>query len=132
METNSPWDVFNRHCPTRQVLDRIADKWSVLIIRRLSTGTLRFAQLRRAVDGISQKVLTNTLRGLERDGIVTRRIYASVPPKVEYTLTEFGCSLGELVAGICDWAEANIEHVQESRAVYDRTRHEEAAAPGGK
>ncbi|MGD0365472.1 MAG: helix-turn-helix domain-containing protein, partial [Bryobacteraceae bacterium] len=85
METNSPWDVFNRHCPTRQVLDRIADKWSVLIIRRLSTGTLRFAQLRRAVDGISQKVLTNTLRGLERDGIVTRRIYASVPPKVEYT-----------------------------------------------
>jgi DNA-binding HxlR family transcriptional regulator len=86
LETAPPWDVFDSHCPTRQVLDRIADKWTVLIIRRLSNGTLRFAQLRRAVDGISQKVLTNTLRGLERDGIMTRRIYASVPPKVEYSL----------------------------------------------
>jgi DNA-binding HxlR family transcriptional regulator len=121
LETTPAWNVFDSHCPTRQVLDRIADKWSVLIIRRLSSGTLRFAQLRRTVGGISQKVLTNTLRGLERDGIVTRRIYASVPPKVEYSLTGLGRSLCNLVEGICDWAEVNIEQVQDAREVYDRT-----------
>jgi DNA-binding HxlR family transcriptional regulator len=124
LETTPPWNVFDSHCPTRQVLDLIADKWTVLVIRRLSDGTLRFAQLRRSVDGISQKVLTNILRGLERDGIVTRRIYASVPPKVEYSLTSLGRSLCGLVEGICDWAEANIEHVQTAREVYDRTPRE--------
>jgi DNA-binding HxlR family transcriptional regulator len=120
LETKYPPNVFNRNCPTRQVLDRIADKWSVLIIRRLSDGTLRFAQLRRSIDGISQKVLTATLRGLERDGILTRRIYPSVPPRVEYTLTGLGRSLGGLVDGICRWAESNIEQVQHARAAYDR------------
>jgi len=124
LETTPPWDVFNSHCPTRQVLDLIADKWTVLIIRRLSDGTLRFAQLRRAVDGISQKVLTHTLRGLERDGIVSRRIYASVPPKVEYSLTGLGRSLCGLVEGICVWAEANIEHVQQAREVYEGNTRE--------
>jgi DNA-binding HxlR family transcriptional regulator len=124
LETTPARNVFDSHCPTRQVLDRIADKWTVLIIRRLSNGTLRFAQLRRTVDGISQKVLTNTLRGLERDGIVTRRIYASVPPKVEYSLTGLGRSLCDLVEGICGWAEANIEQVQDAREVYDRTSRE--------
>src|SRR5579871_4553760 len=122
LETKLPvvaWNVFDNNCPTRLVLDRIADKWTVLIIRRLSDGTLRFAQLRRAVDGISQKVLTNTLRGLERDGIVTRRIYASVPPKVEYSLTSLGRSLCNLVEGICGWAEGNIERVREAREAYD-------------
>jgi DNA-binding HxlR family transcriptional regulator len=114
------WNVFDSNCPTRQVLDCIADKWTVLIIRRLAEGTLRFAQLRRAVDGISQKVLTNTLRALERDGIVTRRIYASVPPKVEYSLTSLGRSLCNLVEGICTWAEANIEQVQAAREAYTR------------
>ncbi|QOY90157.1 winged helix-turn-helix transcriptional regulator [Paludibaculum fermentans] len=127
LETRYPWNVFNSQCPTRQVLDRIADKWSVLILRRLSDGTLRFAQLRRAVDGISQKVLTNTLRGLERDGLVTRRIYASVPPRVEYSLTDLGRSLGGLVEGICCWAEANIERVEAARTVYDLA----SAAPEG-
>ena len=126
LETTPPlWNVFDgSHCPTRQVLDLIADKWTVLVIRRLSDGTLRFAQLRRSVDGISQKVLTNILRGLERDGIVTRRIYASVPPKVEYSLTSLGRSLCGLVEGICDWAEANIEHVQTAREEYARTPRE--------
>jgi DNA-binding HxlR family transcriptional regulator len=119
-----PWNVLDSHCPTREVLDRIADKWTVLIIRTLSGGTLRFAQVRRAVDGISQKVLTNTLRGLERDGIVTRRIYASVPPKVEYSLTNLGRSLCGLVEGICGWAEANIEQVQQARETYARTARE--------
>lgn len=120
METDTPWDVFNRQCPTRQVLDRIADKWSVLIVRKLSDGTMRFAQLRRAIDGISQKVLTNTLRGLERDGIVERRIYASVPPRVEYSLTPLGRSLCSLVEGICGWAEEHIGRVQQARETYDQ------------
>jgi len=124
LETTPPWNVFDSHCPTRQVLDLIADKWTVLIIRRLADGTLRFAQLRRSVDGISQKVLTNILRSLERDGIVTRRIYASVPPKVEYSLTTLGRSLCILVEGICGWAEANIEQVQAARGVYALTPRE--------
>ncbi len=127
LETTPPWNVFDRNCPTRQVLDCIADKWTVLIIHRLAEGTLRFAQLRRAVDGISQKVLTNTLRTLERDGIVKRRIYASVPPKVEYSLTDLGRSLCNLVEGICCWAEANIVQVQASREVYARTPRDESS-----
>ena len=88
-------------------------------------GTRRFAQLRRSVDGISQKVLTNILRSLERDGIVTRRIYASVPPKVEYSLTGLGLSLCDLVEGICCWAEANIEQVQAAREMHARTPRED-------
>ena len=124
LETTPLWNVFDSHCPTRQVLDLIADKWTVLIIRRLADGTLRFAQLRRSVDGISQKVLTNVLRSLEQDGIVTRRIYASVPPKVEYSLTTLGRSLCDLVEGICGWAEANIEQVQTAREVYAQTPRE--------
>jgi DNA-binding HxlR family transcriptional regulator len=126
-ETNPPWSVFNSRCLTRQVLDRIADKWTVLIVRRLSNGTMRFAELRRAVDGISQKVLTNTLRGLERDGLVTRRIYASMPPRVEYSLTDLGSSLCGLVAGICGWAEASMEQVEAARARFDEASRTECA-----
>ena len=126
LETKHPWNVFDSHCPTRQVLDLIADKWTVLIIRRLVDGTLRFAQLRRSVDGISQKVLTNILRSLERDGIVNRRIYASVPPRVEYSLTALGRSLCNLVEGICGWAEANIEEVQAAREVYAQRSGDES------
>ncbi len=122
-ETNPPWDVFNHLCPTRQVLDRIAGKWSVLIIRRLSEGTLRFSQLRRAIGGISQKALTSTLRGLERDGIVSRRLYASVPPRVEYSLTELGRSLIKLVASVCSWAEDHIEEVKAARQEFDSIDH---------
>lgn len=128
LETKPAWNVFDRNCPTRQVLDLIADKWTVLIIRRLADGTLRFAQLRRSIDGISQKVLTNILRSLERDGIVTRRIYASVPPRVEYSLTNLGRSLCNLVEGICGWAEANIEEVQAAREVFVRTPREDLIA----
>lgn len=127
METTPAWSVFDGGCPTRQVLDCIADKWRVLIIRRLADGTLRFAQLRRAVDGISQKVLTKTLRELERDGIVSRRIYASVPPKVEYSLTPLGRSLCGLVEGICHWAEANIEQVQTARKSYAKMQRQDPA-----
>lgn len=125
LETTLAWNVFDSNCPTRQVLDCIADKWTVLIVCRLADGTLRFAQLRRAVDGISQKVLTSTLRELERDGIVSRRLYASVPPKVEYSLTPLGRSLCTLVVGICEWAETNIEEVQSARRAY-MTNHNQS------
>ena len=87
------WDVYNEHCPTRIVLDRIADKWTVLIVGALEDKTKRFGELRREIGGVSQKMLTQTLRGLERDGLVARTIYASVPPKVEYSLTELGRTL---------------------------------------
>lgn len=126
METNDDtrhdWNVYDQSCPTRRVLDRIADKWTVLIVGRLSRGTLRFGELRREVAGISQKVLTDTLRGLERDGIVDRRIYASVPPKVEYSLTELGRSLTSLVDSIRSWAEGNIERVLAAQAAHDQAK----------
>ncbi|GAB7028109.1 winged helix-turn-helix transcriptional regulator [Geotalea toluenoxydans] len=113
------WDVYNERCPTRMVLDRIADKWTVLIIGSLEKGTRRFGDLRREVGGISQKMLTQTLRGLERDGLVTRVIYASIPPKVEYSLTDLGRTLVGVFEGIRNWSETNIEEVLKAREFYD-------------
>ena len=112
------WDVYNAHCPTRMVLDRIADKWTVLIVGALENKTKRFGELRREVGGVSQKMLTQTLRGLERDGLVTRVVYASVPPKVEYSLTELGKTLVRTLEAIRDWSEKNIEDVLKAREVY--------------
>src|ERR1700739_1101178 len=111
--------VNDRSCPTRLILDHLADKWAVLIVVRLASGTLRFAELRRAVDGISQKMLTSTLRDLERDGLVTRKLYASVPPKVEYTLTPLGGSLVNKVEELCRWAEANVDKVLKARKEFE-------------
>jgi DNA-binding HxlR family transcriptional regulator len=112
--------VNDRSCPSRLILDHLADKWAVLIVVRLSFGTMRFAELRRAVDGISQKMLTVTLRDLERDGLVIRKLYASVPPKVEYSLTPLGSSLVDKVNELCAWAEANIAEVLKARERFDR------------
>ncbi len=113
------WDVYNAHCPTRMVLDRIADKWTVLIVGALENKTKRFGELRREVGGVSQKMLTQTLRGLERDGLVTRVVYASVPPKVEYSLTELGKTLVRILEAIREWSEGNIEDVLRARDDYD-------------
>jgi DNA-binding HxlR family transcriptional regulator len=112
--------VHDRHCPGRLILDHLADKWAVLIVVRLASGTLRFAELRRAVDGISQKMLTVTLRDLERDGLVTRKLYASVPPKVEYSLTSLGNSLVDKVNELCAWAEANSGEILKARERFDK------------
>jgi DNA-binding HxlR family transcriptional regulator len=117
---NQSASVFDRFCPARLIIDHLADKWAVLIVRRLADGTLRFAELRRAIDGISQKMLTSTLRDLERDGLVTRKLYASVPPKVEYTLTPLGGSLVNKVEDLCRWAEANAGQVLKSREAFDK------------
>jgi DNA-binding HxlR family transcriptional regulator len=114
-------DAFDADCPTRVVLDRIGDKWTVLVVSALSTGTLRFTQLRARVGNVAPKVLTQTLRALERDGILTRTVYAQVPPRVEYQLTELGHSLVTPIAAIQEWAESHVSHVLAARENYDMT-----------
>lgn len=106
-------------CPTRQVLDRIGDKWSVLVIGLLAGETMRFSQLKRCIDGISQKMLTQTLRHLERDGLIERTLYPEVPPRVEYALTPLGASLGGLIQALQQWADENIGEVTAAQARYD-------------
>lgn len=113
------WDVYNKNCPTRLVLDRIADKWTVLTVGALAKETKRFSQLQRELDGISQKMLTQTLRGLERDGVIQRQVYPTVPPKVEYSLTSLGRTLITLLENITHWSENNIERVIEAQQAYD-------------
>jgi DNA-binding HxlR family transcriptional regulator len=113
------WDVYNEHCPTRIVMDRIADKWTVLIVGALEDKTKRFGELRKEIGGVSQKMLTQTLRGLQRDGLVARTVYASVPPKVEYSLTELGRTLVSILEAIREWSENNIEDVLKARDDYD-------------
>jgi DNA-binding HxlR family transcriptional regulator len=112
--------VYDRHCPARVMLDSLADKWTVLVIGQLATGTMRFAELRRAIDGVSQKMLTSTLRDLERDGLVKRQLYASVPPKVEYSLTPLGSSLVNSMKELCLWAEDHIDQVLRARENFDK------------
>jgi DNA-binding HxlR family transcriptional regulator len=118
------WNVYDQNCPTRLALDRIADKWTVLIVGRLATGIKRFGELRRGITGISPKVLTQKLRELERDGIITRKIYASVPPKVEYNLTPLGKTLISLLDSIRVWAESHIEYMLEAQTEYDQRPQE--------
>lgn len=109
-------------CPSRTSLARIANKWTALIVVALGTGRLRFGELRQAVDGISGKVLAETLRDLERDGLVVRVAYDEMPPRVEYELTELGATLHEPLAALGRWAEAHIEQVESARDAYDARR----------
>jgi DNA-binding HxlR family transcriptional regulator len=111
------------------MLARVGDKWSVYVIHVLGdAGTLRFNELRGAVDGISQRMLTVTLRGLERDGLVVRTVYPEVPPRVEYALTPLGATLRQLVRGLVEWSEAHLLEVDRARAEYDsRSRRAENA-----
>jgi DNA-binding HxlR family transcriptional regulator len=113
------YNVYDRDCPSRQVLDRIGDTWSVLIVVLLARGAHRYTQLAKAIDGISPKMLTQTLRGLERDGLITRTVHAVVPPRVDYALTDLGRSLNVLVAGLETWAETHITDVLQARDAYD-------------
>jgi DNA-binding HxlR family transcriptional regulator len=107
-------------CPTRQVISRVGDKWSLLVLYALSTGTMRFSRLRSEVEGISQKMLTQTLRGLERDGLVHRHAYATIPPKVEYQLTPLGQSLEDVIAAVRQWAYTHIDEIAAHRDIYDQ------------
>lgn len=118
--------VLKPQCPSRIVLDRIADKWTALIIQVLANDTQRYAALQRAIGGISQKMLTQTLRSLERDGLVLRKVYPVVPPKVEYSLTRLGRTLIDPLNGLCRWSERHLPELQENRR---RARKLEAQAP---
>lgn len=113
------WDPYNRDCPSRQLLDRIGDRWTALIIEALGDQTLRFSALAAAVGGISQKMLTQTLRSLERDGFVRRTSYPVVPPHVEYQLTELGASLHETLRALSGWAVEHMDTVAQQQADYD-------------
>ncbi|XVV16817.1 winged helix-turn-helix transcriptional regulator [Actinoplanes sp. CA-131856] len=108
-------------CGIRDVLDRVGDKWSVLVIVELAGGPRRFRQLQRAIDGISQRMLTLTVRRLERDGLVARTVYATVPAQVDYRLTDTGASLTHLVKALADWSLEHRAGIAESRRSYDAT-----------
>lgn len=112
-------NVFAGDCPTRQLLDRVGDKWSVLILLLLGETPLRFNQLRRRIDGISQKMLSQTLRTLERDGLVTRAVEASVPVTVTYTITTLGNDLLAALRLMIDWAETRMGDVAAAQQRYD-------------
>jgi DNA-binding HxlR family transcriptional regulator len=115
-------NVLSAQCPTRMVLDLIADKWTTLVIYLLSQGTKRYGALQREIGGISQKMLTQTLRKLEEDGLVKRTIYPEVPPRTEYTLTELGTTLREPLGALCRWAEIHITEVEKARQASARRR----------
>jgi DNA-binding HxlR family transcriptional regulator len=116
------YDVFNPACPTRLVLDRLADKWVVLILARLSEEPLRFNEIRRSVGGVSQKVLSEALKRMERDGLVTRTVRTTVPVQVEYAITDLGRTLTATVGQLAHWAEENIAAVLEAQRRYDAAR----------
>ncbi|GAC1524259.1 MAG: helix-turn-helix domain-containing protein [Chloroflexota bacterium] len=109
-------DVLSQECPSRQVLQLIADKWTVLVLYALADRTMRHHEILRLIDGISQKMLIQTLRALECDGLVERHAYPEVPPRVEYRLTSLGLSLRQTTTRLCDWAMQHLEEVEEARA----------------
>ncbi|MFI1035433.1 winged helix-turn-helix transcriptional regulator [Streptomyces sp. NPDC020951] len=106
-------------CPARLVLDRIGDKWSVLVVLSLGDGPRRFSELRATLHHVTPKVLTHTLRGMERDGLLTRQVFAEVPPRVEYELTPLGHSLRPAVDLLTEWAEKHVDEVLDLRKAYD-------------
>ncbi|GEM30977.1 hypothetical protein NN3_19840 [Nocardia neocaledoniensis NBRC 108232] len=116
--TARQWDA-RQDCDVRQILDRIADKWSLLTIALLAGRTLRFTELRREIDGISQRMLARTLRHLERDGLVRRTVYPVVPPRVDYALTPLGGSLHETIQALVTWTETHQNEIAAARNDYD-------------
>ena len=118
-------DAFNPNCPTRVVLDQIADKWAVLVLGALDDGPVRFNALKRRLQGISQKMLGQTLRQLERNGLVARRVFATVPVTVEYSLTPLGAALTEPVNALREWAEYHIPQILAAQQSYDEHRARE-------
>ncbi|MFD0687585.1 winged helix-turn-helix transcriptional regulator [Actinomadura fibrosa] len=115
--------AFREHhpsmCRAREILDRVGDKWSLQVIALLGERTKRFTELKREIDGISQRMLTVTLRGLERDGIVTRTVYPVMPPRVDYSLTPMGATLMDAASTLVLWAETHLDEIDAARADYD-------------
>ncbi|GGT31622.1 hypothetical protein GCM10014713_26460 [Streptomyces purpureus] len=120
------WDT-REDCEVRQILDRVADKWSLLVIALLDHRRLRFTELRREIDGISQRMLTVTLRQLERDGLVKRTVHPVVPPRVEYELTPLGGTLHTTIRSLVTWTEVHQNEIAAARARYDEREAAEAA-----
>jgi DNA-binding HxlR family transcriptional regulator len=113
------YDAFFAACPSRQLLDRLTDKWVTLVLCSLGESGLRYSELSRRIAGVSQKMLTQTLRNLERDGLVTRTVTATVPVTVDYAITDLGRSLLVVVHQLKSWAEAHMDDVASARASYD-------------
>ena len=116
------FDAFMAQCPSRKLLDRISDKWVTLVLCSLADGPMRFSELSRRLAGVSQKMLTQTLRTLERDGLVTREVTPSVPVRVDYDLTDLGRSLMPVLELMKSWAEEHMTRVLEAQDDYDRVR----------
>ena len=115
VRNSSKETVFDADCPAQQALERIANKWAAIVICALAKGTKRYSDLQREIGGVSQKMLTQTLRNLERDGLVERKVYPVVPPKVEYSLTPLGVTLVKPLQAMCKWAETHIDELQAAR-----------------
>jgi DNA-binding HxlR family transcriptional regulator len=114
------FDAFSANCPSRRLLDTISDKWVSLVLVALGLrGPMRYSQLAAQIEGVSQKMLTQTLRGLERDGLVTRTVTPTVPVRVDYELTPLGESLRETICHLKEWAEAHMPEVDAARAAYE-------------
>lgn len=120
--------IDQANCPVRDVLSRVGDKWSVLTVALLQDGPRRFSELRRSIDGISQRMLTLTLRGLERDGLVTRTVTPTTPPRVDYALTELGRTLLKPITALAKWSEENRAAIQAARERFD-ARQEASSRP---
>lgn len=118
-------------CEVRQILDRVADKWSLLVIVLLADRTRRFTELRREIDGISQRMLTLTLRQLERDGLVRRTVHPVVPPRVDYELTPLGCTLLKTIQSLVAWTAEHLDEIHKARAAYDARLAEADTPPTG-
>jgi DNA-binding HxlR family transcriptional regulator len=129
-DERAAYDAYLATCPARQLLDRISDKWVSLVLNALADGPLRYRDLNRIIAGVSQKMLTQTLRALERDGLLTRTVTPSVPVRVDYQLTPLGRSLLPVMASIKTWAECHIEEVQTARMDYDQAAAAELPVPG--
>jgi DNA-binding HxlR family transcriptional regulator len=125
---DSAYDVLNPRCPTQQVLDRIASKWTMLVILALSERPGHYAELQRRVKGVTKKMLTQTLRALERDGLVERRVYRTVPVRTEYGLSPLGRSLAAAVSTIRAWAYDNMDDIAGARRRFDHRAPTPASA----
>jgi DNA-binding HxlR family transcriptional regulator len=121
------FDALSATCPARAILASVANKWTVLVLSVLTEDTARFNELRRRVQGVTQKALTQTLRDLERLGLVSRRIYAEVPPRVEYSLTPLGHSLCKVLDNIKEWTESHAPDVMQAQQRFERAQAAKAA-----
>jgi DNA-binding HxlR family transcriptional regulator len=124
MDANDPAQHNPTACRAREVLDLVADKWSLYVVSCLGTGPRRFTELKRGIDGISQRMLTVTLRGLERDGILTRTIYNVMPPHVTYELTPMGTTLLQATTPLIEWSTQHLTRIDAARADYDTRTHQ--------